>query len=118
MSGTLTNVTINQTITIMGAVTLTLVGSPSATTTINTLEAASYFPDLANVSINQCSVTKITGTHWITSIVVVDYTLPFILYYGSFMMTQNLTTILNMGIPIGIVGVALAIAVYFLAKQS
>jgi len=116
--GELTNVTIDQSITIRGAVTLTLVGSPTATTTINTLEAASYFPDLSNISINQCSVTKITGTHWITSIVVVDYTLPFILYYGSFMMTQNLTTILNMGIPIGIVGVALAIAVYFLAKQS
>lgn len=65
-SAGLSNITANG-FDIHNSATLTCTGSPSATSTIADLRGDSNYPQMANVNINNCTVTEIRGITWITT---------------------------------------------------
>jgi len=117
-SVSLTNVTINQTLAVGGSATVSCTGTPSSPTTINAVSATSNFPNLANIEFNKCTVQKITGTHWIVFPGATEDIMRIILYYYAWNAFQPQLLSTNLALPMGIIGVALAIAVFFLAKRQ
>jgi len=116
-SATMFNVTVRSKASVNGSATLSCSGSQAKPSAIDTLSATSYSPQTASVEIDNCTVTTLEDAYWLLVEVPPDYTPLLLVVYYSSNLSQSTPFYLTLGLPVGIIGVALAIAVFFLAKR-
>ncbi|MFB0560348.1 MAG: hypothetical protein ACETWM_03775, partial [Candidatus Lokiarchaeia archaeon] len=115
-SASVSNITAN--LYVYDSATLTCNGNESAPTSIQYVVVESNYPQMANVTINNCTVKYIQGETWIppAPAPAPDYTLPLLLIplYSSSQSQQFTLTLLAIG---GATATVVAVAAWYLWRR-
>ncbi|MFB0562995.1 MAG: hypothetical protein ACETWM_17490, partial [Candidatus Lokiarchaeia archaeon] len=115
----LSNVTVSSWVRVYDSAALTCTGTPAAPSTIYRVYAESNYPDMANVQINNCTVTDVHGATWITLQAPALGYIPLLLllnyyFYSSSQSQQFTFTLLVLG---GVVAAIVAAAAVILWRR-
>ncbi len=111
-SVSLSNATIDY-VWVSGSATMTCSGSETATSTIGTVYVRSYYPNMVNLVIDNCTVGEVVAVTWIPQAAGLGYILPLLFYSSS---TQNQVPVFTLLLAGGAIA-AVAVAALFLWRR-